>query len=98
MPSPVDRLLDAFRSGSLVRPDHGKPCLVDLVRAIAVACGVDLPMSEVTSAVRRTIGTPEHLIFILLDGLGINLIEKLPAESFLRRHLREPILATCPST
>ena len=34
------------------------------------------------------IGPSDHLIFILLDGLGMNIIRRLPSSSFLARHVR----------
>lgn len=46
----------------------------------------------------QVIGPAEHLVFILLDGLGMNVIRRLPAASFLVAHLKTHIRATCPST
>lgn len=88
-----------FASGLLVRPSEEQPDLVDLVRALGGLSGVkDLEISPATRQVMDLIGPAEHLVFILLDGLGMNIIRRLPKESFLCSHLSREIQATCPST
>ncbi|MGH7214529.1 MAG: alkaline phosphatase family protein [Tepidisphaeraceae bacterium] len=94
------QLQDAFTNGTLVRPSDQQPSLVHLVRAIATLAGVpDLdPGAGPTNQLAKLIGPSDHLVFVLLDGLGMNLIERLPTGSFLASHLRREIHATCPST
>jgi len=90
---------ELFSSGTLVRPSDQQPNLVHLVRAIAAAAGVpDIALSAPVQALAEIIGKPNHLIFILLDGLGMNLVRRLPAESFLVSALKRELHATCPST
>jgi len=98
--SDLDRLLEVFESGALLRPDASDPNFIDLVRAVAALAGVDdierSPNSEAMSAV---IGQPEHLVFVLADGLGTHFIEdELGAESWLAQHLVQPIRSVYPST
>lgn len=41
----------------------------------------------------------QNIIILLLDGLGMNILEKhLPADSFLKRHLEDVLTAVFPST
>ncbi|HLL91152.1 MAG TPA: alkaline phosphatase family protein [Tepidisphaeraceae bacterium] len=96
----MDRaLMDAFDAGLLVRPGDGHPNLVHLVRAVATVAGVgDLDQHPAVADLVRTIGPTDHLIFILIDGLGMNLVERLPASTFLATSLRRELRATCPST
>jgi len=54
--------------------------------------------SGTTRELIELIGPAEHLIFILLDGLGMNVVEKLAGDSFLRTHFKRKLAATCPST
>jgi hypothetical protein len=94
-----ERLKTLFEQGVIVRPSHERGNLVHLVRAIAAGCGVDdIDTSGQTGELAGLIGPAEHLIFILLDGLGMNLVGKLPGESFLVSHLKRTLAATCPST
>ena len=66
---------------------------------MAFACGVcDVEVSSPTRQLIELIGESDHLVFVLLDGLGMNIIRRLPAESFIARHFKLELLATCPST
>jgi hypothetical protein len=98
----VTSLDSHFADGTLVRPSDSSPNIVHLVRSLATLCGVQgysdaQPVRDLVDTINVT-GPSQHLIFILLDGLGMNLIRQLPADSFLASHLRRQINATCPST
>jgi hypothetical protein len=85
--------------GQLVRPDPSKPDLVHLTRALATLCGVpQINSMPATRELIDQIGVADHYVFVLLDGLGSNLVRKLPEDSFMRRHLRQEIRSVCPST
>ena len=82
--SNVDDLRAAFAAGSLVRPSQEALSIVDLSRAAAQLAGA--PNAQPTPGSRALadlIGPCEHLILIIMDGLGKRLIEALPKESFL---------------
>src|SRR3954468_21068777 len=88
-----------FAEGVLVRPSDREANLVHLVQAIYSVCGVkDLALAQPARQLMDQIGPAQNLVFILLDGLGMNLINRLPQDSFLRSNLRGSINATCPST
>ncbi len=93
------RLTRAAEEGSLILPRPKIPCIVDLVRVIAHALGA--PGMEARPAVEsltKWIGEPEHVVFLLLDGLGMNIVRKMPADSFMASHLKREILSVVPST
>lgn len=95
----IGQLLDHFARGDLIRPSHHRPNLVHLVRAVASLAGVgDIDRTGATQDLIDLIGPSDHLVFVLLDGLGMNLMRELPDGSFLASHLRRELLATCPST
>ncbi len=97
--SGLDSLLEALDSGSLVAPEHDRPNLVDLGRAVASLAGVGaLDLSSVASDIREAIGETDHLVLVMADGVGMNMIESMPKHSFLTRHLHEEMLTVFPST
>ncbi|HYF48543.1 MAG TPA: alkaline phosphatase family protein [Planctomycetota bacterium] len=101
MSSDFERVMRWFETGRLVRPRAaGRPTLLDMKHAIARTCGVEeLPSSPQIELVCERIGKPEHLIFILVDGLGLELLQKLGTDdSFLKRHFVEEMEAVYPST
>jgi len=98
MPQGLEQL---FESGTLVRPTDSAVNLVHIVRAIGQLCGINdgaTSSSPATQEAIDLIGPSPHLIFILIDGLGMNILEKLPPNSFLTTHVIRPIRAVCPST
>ena len=94
----VARLERWFGAG-LIRPDPTRPSTVDLSRVLASIGGVaDAPApGPGGAAIRAAIGPSEHLVFVLIDGLGYELVESLPPESFLRRHLALELRSVFPS-
>ena len=97
--SDVDRLLAGFDGGDLLRPDASQPNFIDLVHAVATLAGVpDLPLSPNASEIGERIGEPEHLVFVLVDGLVAASFEDLPAGSWLRGHLAGDLQSVFPST
>ena len=97
--SDLDRLIAAFDAGDLCRPDATQPNFVDLVRAVATIAGVpDLSLSSNAREIAERIGEPEHLVFVLVDGLGTHAFADLPAGSWLREHLAGELQSVFPST
>lgn len=97
--SDVERLLSAFRTGALLRPAADSLNCIDLARAVARLSGVqDLSAGPGADEISSLIGDPDHLVLVVVDGLGVNLVELLPAASFLRQHIAAELLAAFPST
>ena len=97
--SDVPGLLAAFESGGLLRPRFDAPNIVDLSRAVFDWAGVpDLHVGENAKRIQETFSDADHLVFVLADGLGMNFIDKLDANSFLRRHLQMELQTVFPST
>lgn len=95
----LESVQNLFARGALIRSSHQDPNIVHLVRAIASVCGV--PEIERDPPVQRMIdliGPADHVVFILLDGLGMNIMERLGKDCFVTRHLAMRLHATCPST
>lgn len=92
-------LEQAFADGQLVRPSDNTPNLVHLVRAIGLLGGArDVEDSACVQELAGDIGPADHLIFVLLDGLGMNLLRQMPATAFLPRNFKRQLISTCPST
>ena len=97
--SDVAQLLAAFDDGTLLRPDAAVPNLVDLSRAVAVAGGVGgLTLSPFASELAATLSEPEHIVLILADGLGLEMLEREPAARMLRANLRDELRTVFPAS
>lgn len=92
-------LEDSFADGTLVRPTHREAGIVHLIQAIAQLTGVSgIEPSPPMNELLELIGRADHLVFVLLDGLGMSTVRRLPADSFIASHVRRELFATCPST
>src|SRR5437762_10614090 len=96
MPADLEQF---FQRNALIRPSDDSPNLVHLVRALATLSGVDdIGHAPIVRQLIDLIGPADHLVFVLLDGLGINLVRRLAPEAFIAKHLKQTLNATCPST
>ena len=72
----VDRLNALVAAGELLPPTNAAPGLVDLARAVAELAGAaDLNLTPTARQVRDAIGAADHYVLVLLDGLGLELVE-----------------------
>jgi hypothetical protein len=97
--SGIKKLINLFESGKLVRPDPAKINSIDLYRALARLAGArGIESGENSFKIEEKIGINDHYLFILIDGLGMSFLEKLPESSFLRRNFIMELQAVCPPT
>ena len=93
-----ERVLGWLKAGTLLRPDPLRPNTISLSHALASLGGVDVVLDPPAHQVRDAIGPFDHVILVLADGLGMNLIDKLDSGSFLRRHLVFEMSSVFPSS
>jgi hypothetical protein len=97
--SDVARVRQALDDGTLLHPNEGVANSVHLAQAMACLGGATI---ELTSANARElagrIGQHNHYVFVLVDGMGMNLIDALPHDAFLRTHLAAELRAVFPSS
>lgn len=97
--SGLRRVMGWFDQGKICRPGSGQPDFVDLARAKAHLCGVtDIALPESAKQLAERIGPADHLVFVLIDGMGVEAVERAPAGGFLQRHLAGELHAIFPST
>ena len=95
----VPGLLAAFESNALLRPRFDVPNIVDLSAAIFDWAGVPgLDIGENSKRIGATFADAGQLVFVVVDGLGMNFIDKLEPSSFLHQHLRMTLQTVFPST
>ncbi len=93
-----DRLLEAFAAGSLLRPDTTFMNVVDVLRGVAHACGADVPLDDHARAIAGHLRDARHIILVLADGLGVEAVDRMPRNSWLRRRMLRAIRAPFPAT
>jgi hypothetical protein len=95
----VDRLLAWFDAGDLLRPDYDAPNLLTLSRAIARLCGADgVEATDTVRYLEDAIGRADHYVLVLVDGMGMHLVERLQAADPLRAALAMELRTVFPSS
>jgi len=100
--SDLQRVLRWFDEGLIVRPRADQqPTIVDLITSIACVCGVEgIDQSPQVQRLVEQIGMHDHVVFVVIDGLGLQLLQDMdPAgTSFIREHEVRELQAVFPST
>src|SRR5438093_8296249 len=97
--SDVEKLLAKFERGELLRPDAELPNVVDLARALAGLAGAkNAEPSAGAVRLASLIGESDHHVFVLADGLGLNLLGDLSEGAFLSTHVVAELRSVFPTT
>tara|TARA_Y100000817_G_scaffold43090_1_gene29684 strand:+ start:3510 stop:4709 length:1200 start_codon:yes stop_codon:yes gene_type:complete len=96
----LERLLDAFQNKTLLKPDFSRPNFMNLVDAISVITGANNnKLSANGMKIKKEIGDPQHLIFILADGVGNSSLEgALDSSNWLLKNHVQTLESIYPST
>jgi hypothetical protein len=99
MSSQLQEILDGTKAARWILPLAEEPNPVSLARAIGGICGaaqrVDDPVAD---RFRKLIGEPDHLVFVIAVGFGMNFVNTLPENSFSRANLALESRAAFPSS
>ena len=94
-----DRLLKWFDDGTLIRPAADEANFVDLLGALHRRMGIDeAGRTGEADRLGELIGPAEHYLLVLVDGMGSDLVDALPAGGFMRTHVAEHLRPVFPST
>lgn len=97
--SDVPQLLSAFRANDLIRPRFDTPSIIDLATAVFRWAGVGgLAVNERTEQIGEMFAGAARLVFVIVDGFGMNFIGAMQSNSFMPRHLRTELQTVFPST
>lgn len=98
--SEAERLTAWFADGTLLRPiEPGVATSVDLARALFSLVGAaSIPLPGAVAELKDEIGAADHLLLILIDGLGRLQLERSPGDGFLRNGHARDLRAVFPST
>ena len=94
-----ERLLAAFETGELVRPSPDRLNVVDLANALASIGGApNVPHSPGVAAVVDLIGPVDHVVVVMVDGLGLNVVDADHGADFLAAHVAAELTTVFPSS
>ena len=85
-------------------PDHDEPNHAALGFAVGNALGVLQPeifddaTQRAAEPLSDAIGEPDHIVLLLLDGFGMNFVNTLQEDSYVRRNVTATICSTLPTS
>ena len=95
-------LENSINSGSLILPTDKKfSSIVDLSKTLAKLSGNQFSIKNEdrkSDELLKMIGIPEHLVFVIIDGLGMNILRNLDSNNFLNTNLKSELLTVFPSS
>ena len=97
--SDLNRLKAWLDEGVLVSPRGEEHTIVDLARAaLRVAGAGGAPVEEAPQDLVDLLGGSEHLVFVLIDGLGGELLRRCAPSGFMSDHVAGELRSVFPST
>lgn len=96
--SDVARFRSLIDDGTWLHPFEGGAGLLDLALALAGLCGAPVERTPAADDIALVIGEHDHLVFVLVDGLGMHLVDPLEEAAFLRKHVSMRLRSVFPSS
>lgn len=96
----MESLQALFDSEALLHPiSPTTPSLVDLIRVLSYRCGVrQFPVGQGVATLNEDLPATDHFVFVIVDGLGASLLDRLNPSGFLKRSFRRELRTIYPST
>lgn len=91
-------LLQCLIENELKIPNYQKCTLVDMLRCIYQYCGHNYKTTYKIEKIKSLIPNNNHIILVLVDGMGSNLIEKLPDSYLLKSNKKIGLITVNPAT
>ena len=83
----------------MIKPDYTGKSIVNLMKDIALACGVSTPYPKLTNQHVSDLSESENIVLLIIDGLGYNYIRDTGAAPFLQKSLEDAMTSVfLPST
>lgn len=91
-------LKEYIKKENLILPNYNDLNIVDLVKFLYGKYDVKYEENDNTKKLKEVIPDKKHTIFILVDGMGANLINLLDNESILKKNKVDDMLTVSPSS
>ena len=94
----MNKIMNTMLKNDFIIPNYNNPNVVDLMRAIYSKYNIKTKINKNVETFKKTIPNNKHMLFILSDGTGSNLIDKLNDDSILKKNRKDDIITVFPST
>ena len=95
----VERIIEASNQGDLILPSTKTPSIVDLSNAVGSIAGIKgLTGSSNVQKLIDMIGSNDHLVLVIVDGLGMNVVQEAGNSNSLFSNTAMELVTVFPST
>ena len=70
-----------MKENDLIITNYDDTTIIDVVRSLYNLCGATFDCNEKMQQLKEIIKPKKHILFILSDGMGSNLVDSLPDDS-----------------
>lgn len=91
-------VIEYFKNNDMIFPDYKKISIIDVVRTIYKYCGYQYKSNSINKETMKYLKNKKHILLILVDGMGSNLIDSLSSKMILKTNKVADILTVCPTT
>lgn len=93
-----NNIKEIFAKENLILPNYNMLNIIDLMQTIYNRFGANYKINKNIIELDKIIPNNKHTLFILVDGMGSNLIEQLEDASLLKTNKKNNLLTVSPST
>lgn len=94
----MKKIINVLKNNDFILPNYDNPNIVDLMRAVYFKYNVKVEKNKNVEMFSNIIPNNKHILFILSDGTGSNLINKLNDNSILKNNKKIDMITVFPST
>ena len=94
----MENIKEVLEKNNFVIPNYKNLNIVDLAKSIYSKFGIKFKNNSNIEKFNQLIPNNKHILLILSDGTGSNLIDKLPDDSILKTNKKCDIMTVFPST
>ncbi len=82
----------------MILPNYNNLNIVDLAKTLYIRYGIKIEENDNIKKIQKMIPDSNHMVFVLIDGMGSNLINELDNNSILKINKLEDLITVSPSS
>ncbi len=86
-----------LKNEELIIPNYNKENIIDLVRLIYNYCGMNYKETSSMNLLKQHVLNKKHIVLILVDGMGSDLLNKMPKKGLFYNNKKKDIQTVFPT-
>ena len=86
-----------FNKEGFIIPNYDNPDIIDLVKLIYSYCGMNYKETKGMKEIKQYVSNKKHIVLILVDGMGSDLLDKIPNKGLFYNNKKMNIQTVFPT-